>query len=294
VTTPRPPVPWQAVFALVRPTLSLAVAASSVVGYCMYRHGIDWNALFPFMGVLLLAWAASALNQYQEQNFDAIMDRTKNRPLPTRRIAGNLVLVIVLVTGCGGVVMLYSGSTTSFAALLGVFTLLWYNGVYTPLKPKTRFSVLIGALTGALPPLIGYTAAGGPLVSECLLVALFMFLWQISHFQLLLFKYGKEYERAGFRAILSTTDEKSVRISVLILITAAAGSGLLLILFHVVSGITLSAVLVAGSVLFLFYFYKKLVRVKQNLNSGPLFRCIYLYQGVIFILVVGSAVLNLH
>jgi protoheme IX farnesyltransferase len=281
---------WRTVFALTRVILSLVVACSALTGFICFRHAITIDAWAAFAGVFLLACAASALNQYQERDFDALMDRTKRRPLPMRQMSGRAALGIALVAGLTGAAVLFFGSTP-LAALLGVFTLLWYNGVYTPLKRRTRFAVLIGALAGALPPMIGYTSAGGGIISSCLVISLFMFLWQVSHVQLLLVKYGKEYEKAGFLAMTSMTNEKSARTSVFVWLAAAAGGGMLLLALHVVSGFALSAVLVAGSVLFLLYGYKKIPGLKQTTNFNSLLGSVYLYQGFIFILAIGNVIL---
>ena len=274
--------------------LSLVVAFSALTGFVCFRHAIDLDAWVAFTGIFFLACAASALNQYQERNFDALMDRTKKRPLPMRQIGGQFALGCALVFGLAGRTATLCLGSTLLATLLGIVTLLCYNGVYTPLKRKTRFAILIGDLSGAFPPLIGYTAAGGSLISKCLIISLFIFLWQVSHFQLLLLKYGKEYERAGFPAMVWIANGKGVRISVVSWIMLAAGSSLALLAFRIVSGILLSAVLIVGSVLLPLYFYKKMVSSRETLDFGLLFRSIYSYQGAIFALVVVSAVMYPH
>jgi len=185
---------WKTVPSLLRLNLSLIVSCSALTGFVCFGHAIDLDAWAAFAGVFFLACAASALNQYQEREFDALMDRTKKRPLPMRQISGTSVLAMTFFFGLAGASILYFG-TSPVAALLGIITLLWYNGVYTPLKRKTRFAVLVGALTGALPPLIGYTAAGGPIISACLVISLFMFLWQVSHVLVLLVKYGRNMKK---------------------------------------------------------------------------------------------------
>ncbi len=284
---------WRTVPALMRLNLSLVVAFSTLTGFVCFRRAIDLDACVAFAGVFFLACAASALNQHQERNFDALMDRTKKRPLPMRQIERSFVLSLTVLFALTGLSILYFRSSPR-AALLAAVTLLWYNGVYTPLKRKTRFAVLIGACTGALPPLIGYTAAGGSIISTCLAISLFMFLWQVSHFQLLLVKYGREYESAGFAAMVSITNEKGVRISVFSWMMLAACSAFALLAFHIVSGFWPSAILIAGSALLPLYFYKKMVCYRETLNFGPLFRSIYSYQGAILAMVVVTATLYPH
>jgi protoheme IX farnesyltransferase len=279
---------WKTVPALTRFTLSLIVACSALTGFVCFRHAIGIDAWAAFAGVFLLACAASALNQYQERNYDALMDRTKNRPLPMRQMGGRAVLLITVLFGLAGISILYFG-TKPLAALLGVLALLWYNGVYTPLKRKTRFAVLIGAFTGALPPLVGYTAAGGPILSTCLILSLFMFLWQVSHFQLLLVKYGKEYERAGFPAMMSMTNEKSVRISVFIWLTAAGGCALLFPLSGMISGLGMIWLVIFACVLIVSYFLAFAVLTVKHFNFRTASYSMYLFQACIFAALIAGA-----
>ncbi|HUI93523.1 MAG TPA: UbiA family prenyltransferase [Chitinivibrionales bacterium] len=221
---------FNSVAALVRPLLSLAVACSAVAGYVLFSRRTEWRALAAFAGVFLLACAASAVNQVQESAYDVRMGRTKSRPLPMRKITSAAALRVAFSCGLAGAGLLFC--TTALAGLLGLATLAWYNGVYTPLKPKTRFAVLLGALVGALPPVIGYTAAGGAIVTECTLISLFMFSWQVAHFQLLMVKYGKEYEAAGFVPLIRSEKDRLTRISVLVWVAAASACALAFPLFN--------------------------------------------------------------
>jgi heme o synthase len=279
---------FAAVPALTRSTLSLTVACSALVGFVCFRHAFAPEAFPAFAGVFLLACAASALNQYQEREFDAIMERTKNRPLPLRQISGRAALGIALFTGLAGAAVLLFG-TTHLAAFLGIFTLVWYNGVYTPLKRRTRYAVLFGALTGALPPMIGYTAAGGSIISSCLVISLFMFLWQVAHFQLLLVKYGEEYEKAGFLAMTSMTNENAVRVSVLLWITAAAGSALLLPLTGTVAGEGSLRLLAAACVLTVSCFLAFTASAGKYFGFVPAMYSMYLFQACVFAAVIAGS-----
>jgi protoheme IX farnesyltransferase len=119
-----------------------------------------------------------------------------------------LIMAIGFCTG-GSLILWETGIPP---VLLGLLTLLLYNGLYTWLKPRTSFAVLPGGLVGAIPPMIGWTAAGGPLSHpNILFVATLMFLWQMPHFWLLIIRYGKEYEAAGFATLKRKLDNSQIK-----------------------------------------------------------------------------------
>jgi len=178
--------------------ITFFVAISTSVGFLLYSGNINVGMILPTLGVFLLACGSSALNHYQEKDKDALMDRTKGRPIPSGRISPNgaLVYAFVLIV-ISSLIIFYSANLT--ALVLGWINLIWYNIIYTPLKRINSLAVIPGSIIGALPPVIGWTAAGGYLYDpKILAVALFFFIWQIPHFWLLLMIYGKDYEKAGF------------------------------------------------------------------------------------------------
>ncbi len=134
-----------------------------------------------------MSCSSSALNHWQERDIDEKMPRTKNRPIPSGRISANgAFLVAVGFAVTGSVILLMTNPVV--ALILSWTTLFFYNAVYTPLKKVTAFAVIPGSMVGALPPMIGWGAAGGNLTSEViLLVATFFFIGQIPHFWLLLY-----------------------------------------------------------------------------------------------------------
>jgi len=184
---------------LFRMRLALMNGVAAVGGYLLFPgvpEAGDLGAVFA--GVTLLACAGSALNQVLEQNFDALMERTRNRPLPTGKLMPASAAVLGLVCLLSGVaaLILTAGLVPAF---LGAATLGWYLGVYTPLKPRTPFALALGALCGALAPVIGWSAAGGSLGDfRVILLAGVLYLWQIPHFWLLQRRHADDYRRAGF------------------------------------------------------------------------------------------------
>jgi protoheme IX farnesyltransferase len=173
-------------------------ALTAVMGYVAFARNLDGGVLTAALGTVLFAMGASALNEWQERDYDALMVRTRNRPLPAGALSAPIALAVALLLGASGfgVLLLAHGWT---AALLGVLAMVWYNGVYTPLKRVTAFAAFPGSLIGAIPPAIGWTADGGSLADPAILALCFVFfIWQVPHFWLLLFIYGEDYERAGF------------------------------------------------------------------------------------------------
>jgi protoheme IX farnesyltransferase len=152
---------------------------------------------------------ASALNQLLERHRDALMPRTANRPMPAGRLQPVEVLALGSLLSAGGVVYLLA-LCQPLAAGLGAFALCSYLLIYTPLKERTPLSTLIGAVPGAVPPLIGWAAARGRLDSGALALFLIVFLWQVPHFLAIAWIYRDQYARAGFR-VLPVLDPQGVQ-----------------------------------------------------------------------------------
>ncbi|MCL6097979.1 MAG: protoheme IX farnesyltransferase [Bacteroidetes bacterium] len=178
--------------------ITFFVAFSTSIGYLLNSAQLEWRMTLPAFGVFILAMGSSALNHYQERFSDALMDRTKGRPIPSGRITATHAVVVASILVLLGSLIIYLSSNVT-AVLLGWLALIWYNVVYTPLKKKYALAVVPGSLIGAIPPVIGWVASGGALLDlKILSLALFFFIWQIPHFWLLLLLYGKDYEKAGF------------------------------------------------------------------------------------------------
>lgn len=190
--------------------IALLVSLSAATGYILASGSINFGLLLPTIAVFILAGGSAALNHYQERDFDSLMKRTSNRPVPSGRIAPSTALVAAIVLIIAGSILLYFSSHL-LPLLLGLMNVLWYNGVYTPLKRRTPLAVIPGALIGSLPPAIGWTAAGGKLLDPFLLIiALFFFVWQIPHFWLLLLKFGDEFKAAGYPTLTSRYSNQQI------------------------------------------------------------------------------------
>lgn len=191
--------------------ITALVSFTTGLGYILAAGEIGFTLFYVIAGIFLLASASSALNHWQEKSTDALMDRTKYRPIPSGRLEPNAALWIALgLLVCGSVLLLDATNFETFA--VGIFTFFWYNFVYTPLKRKTAFAIVPGALVGALPPVAGWVAAGGGLFDAGILaVAAYFFIWQIPHFWLLLMLYGSDYEKGGFPTLNRIFSEEQLK-----------------------------------------------------------------------------------
>jgi protoheme IX farnesyltransferase len=221
---------------LAKVRITFAVTLTTFVGYFMVDGVVDNTLWWTLLGIFLLASGSAALNQYQEYHLDAKMDRTKNRPIPSGNVSPLQALLFAFLLSAGGSYLLYW--STGFESMqLGILALIWYNAVYTPLKRKTAFAVVPGSVIGAIPPMVGYVAAGGSLNDpQILAFAFFMFMWQVPHFWLLVMKNGADYRKAGFPTIADVYSEKQLKSITYVWIVATAVSSMLLPLMHVLKG----------------------------------------------------------
>jgi len=166
----------------------------------------DWRiTTHALVGAALVAAGASALNQWSEREVDARMRRTRDRPLPAGRLQPGEVLVLGIASAAGGVVYLAATLASALAAVVAALTLLTYIFVYTPLKRRTPLNTLVGAIPGALPPVIGWTAVRGSVGAEAGALFAVLFLWQVPHFLAIAWIYREDYGRAGL-CMLSSVD----------------------------------------------------------------------------------------
>jgi protoheme IX farnesyltransferase len=175
----------------------IPVSLTGFTGYFLFEPYFSFKIVSVTFGILLLAVSASVLNQIQEAGLDSKMNRTQIRPIPAGKINISGALIFFLLNLFGGIVIIYSAGNIT-ALVIGLITIFWYNGIYTYSKRITAFAVVPGAVTGALPPLIGWVAAGGGVWDKPIIFLEFLlFTGQIPHFWLLILKYGEEYKDAG-------------------------------------------------------------------------------------------------
>jgi len=248
--------------------ITFAVALTTITGYLLGGGSFDTGLILPSIGIFLLACGSSALNHYQEREQDAKMERTRNRPIPSGRISPAWALAFAFLLSVSGSAILYFGSGM-LTMQLGLLALIWYNAIYTPLKKRTAFAVVPGAVIGSIPPLVGWVAAGGTLSDpRAIFMAFFFFIWQVPHFWLLMLKYGEEYTKAGFPSITRVYSSRQIKNITFIWILATAISALMLPAFNVVESWIVMAGLLISSI-WLVGQFTRLLSVKE-LSFSPI------------------------
>jgi protoheme IX farnesyltransferase len=247
--------------------ISLLATFSAAAGYLLETGRITTHMLVPSAAVFLLACGSCALNQYQEREIDRWMERTKSRPIPSGRLNPETALWISTGLILSGALILFFGAG-DLALALGLFAVLWYNLIYTPLKQKTAFAAVPGALVGVIPPVLGWVTGGGRILDPRIGgVALFFFIWQIPHFWLLLLDASKDYENAGFPCITQIFSKGQIRRILLIWLLSVGLSSLLIPLFGILNSFLFHLLLVAAAS---WFFWNTIHFVRSDDDKGSL------------------------
>lgn len=189
---------------LTKPRITVFILMSTAIGFLCGAHaGAHWNlwtVLHAMIGTALIASGTATLNQWYERAADAKMHRTQARPIPSGRVTPARAFGFGIVIAAIGFFELALGANR-LTGMLGLFTMVSYLCVYTPLKRVSPVSTTIGAIPGAMPPLIGYAAAAGILTAEAWALYAILFLWQFPHFYAIAWMYREDYQRAGIQML---------------------------------------------------------------------------------------------
>ncbi len=198
---------------LMKARLSLLVTFSAAFGYVLAANAVNWPTFIMLCaGGFLVSAASVTINQILEIEFDKQMKRTQNRPLPTGRVSVNEALVFAVFCMIAGLFLLLK-YTNLLTASLSLLSLLLYSFLYTPLKRVGPVAVLVGAIPGALPPLLGWVAATGSISTEALVIFGIQFIWQFPHFWAIAWVADDDYKKAGFK-LLPVPGKKDLRTAV--------------------------------------------------------------------------------
>ncbi len=191
---------------LTKPRITWLILMSTGIGYFFGLPSHAWRdinwllLLHTILGTGLIASGTAALNQWYERAADRKMLRTADRPLPSGRLSAGRALAFGVVLSVAGFVELWLG-VNLLSGLIGAFTLASYLFLYTPMKQRTWWSTTVGAIPGAMPPMIGYAAAAGAITRESWVLFAILFLWQFPHFYSIAWMYKEDYARAGIQML---------------------------------------------------------------------------------------------
>lgn len=195
---------WLDFYELIKPRMNLLILLTTLVGFYIATgagHSLNWLLMIPtLIGTALCAASAAAINQYIERDYDILMPRTRHRPLPAGHISPAEALITGIAMGVAGTLILIT-CVNLLTAALGAFTLLSYVLVYTPLKRITTLNTIVGAIPGAIPPVMGFTAVQGAFSPGALAVFGILFFWQMPHFLAIAMLYKRDYALGGFKML---------------------------------------------------------------------------------------------
>jgi protoheme IX farnesyltransferase len=262
------------------------VLFTTLIGYGLGVNQWDLIEIFSLLlGTLLTAMGANGLNQWWERDRDAKMARTRNRPLPLGKLSANHALIMTLSWSVFGITLLFFG-VNPLTAYLATLTIVTYLFIYTPMKPYSPLAVLAGAVPGAIPPMMGWTAATNTFSVQAWVLGCLLFLWQIPHFMSLAAVYRQDYAKGGYHLLPDNPEVDHVTRSIIVIFSLAL-LGITLLAPSIGLGQRLffvSALFLGGGMLFISI---KLYAKYSIENARRMFRAsiIYIPTLMIFLLV---------
>ena len=195
--------------------LSISVVFSSLAGYLLAADTVDFITLILLaIGGYFMVGASNVFNQIIERDLDALMDRTKNRPIPAGRITVTTAFALAIILTIAGLSILYSINERT--AMFGAISICLYTSAYTPLKTKTPLSVFVGAIPGAIPFMLGWVAATGKFGIEAGVLFMLQFFWQFPHFWAIGWFLHEDYQKAGFNMLPTGKRDKGTALQAII------------------------------------------------------------------------------
>ncbi len=275
-----------AYFELTKPRIAFMLILTSAAGFYLGSYqGFNFTLFInSTIGITLLAFGVATLNQYIERETDKLMKRTATRPLPTMRISPNEALIFGIVQ-CAVAELYLLFLVNGLTALLGLIVIVGYVLLYTPLKTRTTASTAIGALPGALPPLMGWTSAANNITIEAWTLFAILFLWQFPHFLAIATMYKEEYANAGIKMLPAVEKDGKITARQIVMFTILLLPVSLAPFFIGLSGIYY---LVGASVLGIWFLWTSIetARAKTAEKSRKLLLVSVLYLPIIFALMV--------
>src|SRR5450432_3598162 len=276
---------FPAVIQLAKPRITGMVIITFVGGLWLAPGQIaTWRAIMTLIGTALLVAASNTFNMYLERDFDPLMDRTRDRPLPRAALSPETALAFGTVLACAAVPLVFLGGNL-LTGILGLFALASYVVVYTPLKRRSSIALFVGAVPGALPPLMGWTAATGHLDAPGLALFAILFLWQIPHFLAIATYRAADYARAGFKVLPLAISTRATRATMLIFSVGLVAATIVLQPLRVAGPLYLGCAALLGAV-FIGWAAAGLRRAAENAWARSLFFYSIVYLTLLFVAIV--------
>jgi heme o synthase len=272
--------------------IMIPVSLTGFTGYFIFNPHISLRIILVTSAILLLAISASVLNQIQEVDIDARMSRTHDRPLPSGNISIRHAWIFFFSNLVAGSVILYASGGLK-ALIIGLLTIIWYNGIYTFTKRITAFAVVPGALTGALPPLIGWVAAGGGMWDRPIIFLEFLlFTGQVPHFWLLVLQYGEEYSGAGLPSLTDILSRLQINRLTFTWVVTSVIAALFLCFFEIINNLPISLVLLIASVLIVWKFSELIRAHGEKTSYRQFFIMLDSYFLLLMILLISDKIMG--
>lgn len=274
---------------LIKFRLTFTVVLSSIFGYLIgYTGSLNWVEITALIvGGFLVVASSNGLNQIIEKNYDLLMTRTENRPLAQNRMSVLEASIFCLVTGFVGVYLL-GYYLNEYAAILGIGSLVSYAFIYTPLKRVSSIAVYIGALPGAIPPLLGWVAATGRFSAAAGILFLIQFVWQFPHFWAIAWVLDDDYKKAGYR-LLPLKQGKTKSTALLVFVVTLLLIPISVLPYFVnMSGLASIILLGISSIILSFYAYKLYLSLSISDAKKMMFASIIYNPLVLIVLLIDK------
>jgi protoheme IX farnesyltransferase len=274
--------------------ITIFVTITAILGYICSAGELNYGIILPAFGLLLVACGSAVINHYQERKTDALMDRTKHRPIPSGRILPlNALLLAIALVIIGFFTLTLSGGI--LAGALSLLNLFWYNGIYTPLKKRDPLAIIPGSMVGAIPPAVGWVSAGGSLLDpRIIIISFFFFIWQIPHFWLLLSVLGKDYEKAGFPTFSKLFSQEQFSRIIFMWMSATVVTSFMLPIFGIVRNPAISFALLIAGIWLTIRAVKLLKPGSDKISFRFAFREINVFALIIVILLSIDKMINIY
>ncbi|MGD2029435.1 MAG: UbiA family prenyltransferase [Desulfobacterales bacterium] len=276
-------------FRLVKFRISLMNAISALTGYVVFRPCVGQHLIATVTSVFVLACGSAVLNNYQDRNRDGWFSRTRERPLPKQLISGRHALIVSIILINIGLVGLFKVYWMGLPVLLGVMAVILYNGVYTPLKSTTVLAIIPGSICGMLPPLIGWTAAGGNIYSSQIQILMAVIgLWQLPHFWLIILSDPDEYRHASMPNMLRLFSIDQLNRIIFVWVLSFAIVAMVFPMVHLIINTWLKGLLALYLMVLVSYFAHVLFFTDKLPGYSFLFKSLNISMGTVLLITIGD------